>query len=584
MGGKIKYAAGLLLLLLLLTGAAGNVQAADGDGTFTISQADIYMPDMTVYLDFDDDTEINASDITAQIKDADMTLMPLSVESMSDTEKGISYYVLLDISTSISESQFEVMKEEIVQLQEKLRDQDSMEVITFGKEVTVVLEGGESRKEVENTLDGIIQEKGTHLYAGMDLLVSEAEEDRKQEISSGTDSMDFQRRVGIVLTDWQEVKDEGGVTSQEESLQSLQQAGIPLYGFCPKTVKSSMQDDMGLFLRKTGGDFSLLSENSADKALVKLNKSLLQEKVVYIESSSNRTYESEKVLEVTVGEYTAKTEHVYLSSSRADETAPEIINVEQAGEDAKTLLVTFSEDVKNADNKGNYSIRRGGKTIYTVSEATYTATDGEYKATLVLNDALVKGNYEVSTYNITDNTNEENLLSTSWSGQLEGEGMIKAIYHRLGRYWAVILAIAVLLIIFIIYRVIKRNNGILYKEDKMVLGSNMGKKEHIKHNASSTKEVVLLISGIAAETRRMNVQINGSAIIGRSSICDIYFDDLSMSKQHFALEVEQGELYVTDLNSSNGTLLDGRPVYQQRMRVNNGSRIEAGSVTLVIRW
>lgn len=81
----------------------------------------------------------------------------------------------------------------------------------------------------------------------------------------------------------------------------------------------------------------------------------------------------------------------------------------------------------------------------------------------------------------------------------------------------------------------------------------------------------------------MQARINGSAIVGRSSICDIYFDDLSMSKQHFALEVEKGNVYVTDLESKNGTFINGKKI-SGRTPVQNGGVIEAGSVAMTIRW
>ena len=43
-----------------------------------------------------------------------------------------------------------------------------------------------------------------------------------------------------------------------------------------------------------------------------------------------------------------------------------------------------------------------------------------------INDKLVKGKYTVETHNIVDNTNEENPLDASWSGELDGEGAFKA--------------------------------------------------------------------------------------------------------------------------------------------------------------
>lgn len=584
MARKIKEAcAALILAVCLLSIYCPELKAASEE-EISISQADIYMPEMAVYLTPEKADEIyEVSDIKASLKETETSLSVHNVERFSDSGRGIYYYVLLDVSTSISPEQFEAMKRSVVRLSESLRKQDSMKVISFGKEVKILLQGGESAAEVQNKLKGVSQEKKTHLYEGINRLSAEVDKHRQTEISDGIDSNEFVRHVGIILTDWQEVKDAGGLTSQEESLKQLQKTGTPLYGYCLDSAKDKVQDDMGAFLRKTGGEFQIYKAGGEHKELATLNQKLLKDNIVTIHSSSNKTYEDQKLLELTVGDKTVKKEHVYVNTARPDEEKPVIRDVEQTGKDARTILITFSEDVSRADNKNNYSILRNGKQTYTVSEATYTANDEKYQAKLILNDNLVKGDYEISVVNVTDNTNEENELTDSWSGQLDGEGALKAFYSKLGKFWAILLAIAVLAIIVVIYYIIKKHNGIMVVEDEMVLGSNMGKKQHIKHDSSVTKEVVFLVSGIASEVRKMNVQINGSAIIGRSSICDVYFDDLSMSKQHFALEVENGALYLTDLNSSNGTLLDGRDAHIKE-QVQNGSVVEAGSVRIVIRW
>lgn len=63
--------------------------------------------------------------------------------------------------------------------------------------------------------------------------------------------------------------------------------------------------------------------------------------------------------------------------------------------------------------------------------------------------------------------------------------------------------------------------------------------------------------------------------------------DLKMSGQHFALLVQNGGIFLSDLNSTNGTFVDGKPVEagpEVTVPVANGSTIEAGSVTFVIRW
>ena len=109
-----------------------------------------------------------------------------------------------------------------------------------------------------------------------------------------------------------------------------------------------------------------------------------------------------------------------------------------------------------------------------------TKDNEKYQAKLVLNDKLVKGKYTVETHNIVDNTNEENPLDASWSGELDGEGAFKAFYTSLGKFWAIILAIIVFAVLLGIYLYIRKHRGIMVVQDKMVLGDKMEQKKHIK--------------------------------------------------------------------------------------------------------
>ena len=74
-----------------------------------------------------------------------------------------------------------------------------------------------------------------------------------------------------------------------------------------------------------------------------------------------------------------------------------------------------------------------------------------------------------------------------------------------------------------------------------------------------------------------------SLIVGRSSMCDIYFDDVNMSRQHFSIEAQDGGLYVKDLESTGGTYLNGIKVYSKQ-RINSGDIIAAGKTRMRINW
>lgn len=145
-------------------------------------------------------------------------------------------------------------------------------MITFGKEVKEAADGNSSYGELSKVLSKIKQEKGTHLYEGINTITEQVNAQKDKEIKKKVKAENSMRNIGIILTDWQEIKDAGGITSQEESLKSLQETGTPLYGFCLKTAKDTLQDDMGAFLRKTGGSFQIFNEGKKDTQLTDLNK------------------------------------------------------------------------------------------------------------------------------------------------------------------------------------------------------------------------------------------------------------------------------------------------------------------------
>jgi FHA domain-containing protein len=66
--------------------------------------------------------------------------------------------------------------------------------------------------------------------------------------------------------------------------------------------------------------------------------------------------------------------------------------------------------------------------------------------------------------------------------------------------------------------------------------------------------------------------------IGRLDSCDIVLSDSGVSRKHAEIRREGDEWVVVDLNSTNGTLVNGRPV--RRHRLAQGDRIEVGETTI----
>lgn len=72
------------------------------------------------------------------------------------------------------------------------------------------------------------------------------------------------------------------------------------------------------------------------------------------------------------------------------------------------------------------------------------------------------------------------------------------------------------------------------------------------------------------------------AVIGRGTDADVVVDDPDVSRHHARLEDENGVVYVSDLDSANGTFLNGRRL-RQAIEVRSGDRIDVGTARLVVK-
>ena len=70
-------------------------------------------------------------------------------------------------------------------------------------------------------------------------------------------------------------------------------------------------------------------------------------------------------------------------------------------------------------------------------------------------------------------------------------------------------------------------------------------------------------------------------ILGRGTDCDLRLVDPGVSRHHAELRVEDGEVVLVDLGSTNGTFVNGQPV--RRVLLTDGTQVTLGRTTLVFR-
>jgi len=74
--------------------------------------------------------------------------------------------------------------------------------------------------------------------------------------------------------------------------------------------------------------------------------------------------------------------------------------------------------------------------------------------------------------------------------------------------------------------------------------------------------------------------INGKMVVGRDSSCDITLPLEHLSRRHVEFDLRGGQLYVKDLDSSNGTFLNGERVRESALKP--GDRIKLDVVTFEV--
>lgn len=91
--------------------------------------------------------------------------------------------------------------------------------------------------------------------------------------------------------------------------------------------------------------------------------------------------------------------------------------------------------------------------------------------------------------------------------------------------------------------------------------------------------VLIVVSGPNSGTR-FNLS-DSKQRIGRDSRCEIHLDDSETSRKHAEVDCVDGSYRITDLKSSNGTLINDQLIESRELK--NGDRIQIGKYTLVFR-
>lgn len=103
--------------------------------------------------------------------------------------------------------------------------------------------------------------------------------------------------------------------------------------------------------------------------------------------------------------------------------------------------------------------------------------------------------------------------------------------------------------------------------------------QSVRARLAARKPFLVVLSGADVGAR---FPIAGACTVGRDPSCDQVLRDERASKLHARFEVRDGEIFVVDLGSTNGTLLNEQRVTESALRA--GDKIFVGSTVMRLDW
>ncbi|HVZ74221.1 MAG TPA: GGDEF domain-containing protein [Polyangia bacterium] len=116
-------------------------------------------------------------------------------------------------------------------------------------------------------------------------------------------------------------------------------------------------------------------------------------------------------------------------------------------------------------------------------------------------------------------------------------------------------------------------------EDETIAVSASRKSQEIVPPVLQQRTVIKVLTGL--EAGRVHVVTKEVVVVGRSGDCDLRIDDSSLSRQHCRIRLTGGTFFVEDLDSRNGTMVDGARI-KAPQALHDGALIQLAASTIIM--
>ena len=538
-----------------------------------LEQVYLNMPEADFY--FAGDQEQKEENLKAYVGEQRLTFQSLQKFSESNTE--LYYYIALDVSASYPESEFRSICEALSTFGDTIRDQDHCILVTFGDDVNIEydltgkeLHEGGADKEILAALSN--RDMNTSLYEAFSQIAGHSRQ-----------ASEAARKVVFVITDGMD--DTVGKSGGNEALSEIKDAGLTVYGLAVPQAKQEAVNALGEYVRSTGGYLTMMEEGKETDALTGVSDYIMNCYKAVFTASSNKI-SNDSVTATLEWKDTSEKQSMEVKQTHwiKDTENPTIVQTQQISN--RQIKIVFSEAVTGSDAAENFVMKtENGEELIPV----YTS-EGSNKESVLLTFAndLEAGNYTLECKNIKDISMEENALEENGSLTVEPESETEAVTEQaeesfLQAHGIQIAIPAVLILAAIVYLIRKKRKQKQEPEKKGSQPSAESQKQTVFEPGimAERKMVVFQVKGRGDEVR---MAIKNSMIVGRSKSCNLSFNDPTMSRQHFALAVKNGEILINNLSKSSYTMVNDIKLTDTEQTIHSGDRIKAGQTELMIRW
>jgi hypothetical protein len=563
------FAASSAAALCALSAAA---YASDANGV-DVEQIHADLPEIRIYYR-EADPPATVSDFTASLDGGASDIVAQNVET--GIEPGACMYIfLVDVSETVTTKQMNAVKGILRDFYDASvrQGEDVFVLIPFGNRVydnakdgRGFLGGGESAHDALAAIDMLNRNDGhTALYDAI-----------HRAVAMSSDSVASpERKVIVALSDGDDDpkdKEVGKHYSYEDILRETADGYLPIYalGFESEAVKNLerfqaiSEASSGEFWKVSPGtdpseSFAMLTDSLLGVRMMRLTSDISADATGY---ALRIQYRSEELLP----------QPVEIEPSVPDVRPPAVREIEQLP-DTIGIRVYFDErlDASVAESAENYIVKDGDGNSVDVQKVEYVAQKGGSYSDIIFERNPYSGVYTLHTPGLTDNSKnrmDATPIAFDYKGEAAGFKYLRMIFVD---FWWIVLIVALILLAAVImkisYGVLQKRKGLVKIEGKVGFG-DMVEYTH-EFETPETKRLCLIVTDTRGDAQKVELDVNKSVFVGRAKTNNLSFDDDSMSRQHFVIEAEDDAFFITDLQTTNGTFLNGVRINEKRKLAYN---------------